>query len=234
MKLADPRTIQSNINAQRKVDIDQGVALARRVDTLREQISTLENKLILVRDGMTKEVNEQIAKLINDKTLLEEEIERLNITRARLLKPLDEEWELVKKEQEHIELERDEVSILILKTDKTAQEIEERRRELIVDEKRQEDKRKRIEEEAEEASKHLTEVSIRLVETIKDEKRISALSKKKLREIANKEAILQATVNDIAIREREIKAEYKVIHSEKVRLADERATLSRAFSRLNK
>jgi len=60
------------------------------------------------------------------------------------------------------------------------------------------------------------------------------LSAKKLREIADKESVLQATVNDIAIREREIKAEYKVIHSEKVRLADERATLSRAFSRLNK
>lgn len=232
MKLADPRTIQSNINAQRKIDIDQGITLARKVDTLREQIANEENRLNLIRDGMTKEVNAQIQTLITDKTVLEEDIERLNITRALLLKPLDDEWELVKEEKEHIEIARDEIDMFRSEVEKQLKETKLKLKKISIEESRQADTRTQIQEQAKQSSEALVEARKRLTEALMEEKRVSIVSKKKMQEIEEKEAVLQATINDVSIREREIEAEWKDIHREKIVLTDQRATLERAIARL--
>lgn len=44
MKLSDPRTIQKNISDQRRMDIDNGILLARKIDKLREDLLVEENK----------------------------------------------------------------------------------------------------------------------------------------------------------------------------------------------
>lgn len=103
MKLLSKTQILDDTNRQRKIEIDQGVQLAKKVDNLRELLATLERQHC---DFISFSVLERTKKLglldseINDKEKL---LEKLEDKRKILLKPLDDEWtQLKQKQKEHI------------------------------------------------------------------------------------------------------------------------------------
>jgi hypothetical protein len=234
MKLLDPRTIQSNITAQRKTDIDQGLQLARKVDTLRETFSQEEAKLTAFRDFTVKEVQKQIDAKIKERDILVQEIISSQKVHDHLSKLLDEEWG-------EVDIEKEQLGFLQKRIDKLSEELEtkirendERLKQIAIEEERQRNTKLQIEKQAEQSSNILIEAQNRFTDALDEEKRVSI----KLRKMADKNdkerAILQATVNDIAKRERELEAEYKFINEEKIRIADQRATLERAIARIKK
>lgn len=234
MKLLDPRTINTNLTSQRKVDIDQGLSLARKIDTLRDTLAEEEKKLIHFREVTVKEVSEQINSKIKERDILEAENEVHRKTRAKLLKPLDEEWMIVKQEKEQIDLEKKKIESNKKQIAIYEQVVDNHLRELSIEYKRQSDTKEQIQKQAEQSSKILLEAQKRLSDALDEEKRVSLNVRNKMRKLSEKEAILLATVNDISLRERKIREEQEEIISENIRLADQRATLERAMARINK
>jgi len=234
MKLLDPRTIQSNLNNQRKTDIDQGLTLARKVDVLRETLSVEEAKLTTFREVTIKEVQRQIDEKIRERDILAQEIKEAEKQRTELLKPLDEAWALVIEDRKKLEDEKTETYVLNQQLEKSLIEVNKSLSEIEIEEKRQEEAKLQIKKQAEQSSDILIEAQDRFTKALDEEKRVEILVRNKTRKLDEREAVLQATVNDIARKEKDLKAEYKFISEEKIRIADQRATLERAMARIKK
>jgi hypothetical protein len=234
MKLLDPRTIQSNLNSQRKSDIDQGLTLARKVDTLRETLSVEEAKITAFRDATIKEVQKQIDAKIKERDVLAQEIEDAQKVHDHLSLLLDKEWGEVDVEKEQLSFLQKRIDGLQKEAETKIAEVEKQLKEIEVEKQRQQFMREQIEKQAEQSSNILTEAQDRFAKAIDEESRVAITVRKKTRKLDEREAILQATVNDIALREQRIKEDEQYIINEKIKIADQRATLGRAMARLQK
>lgn len=90
---------------ERKKEIDQGIALAKKVDTLRELSLQEEQNLTQWRENAVKNIQQEIDVLIEYKTKLEKETDAARTLRNQLLEPLDAEWEEVNLEKVKINKE---------------------------------------------------------------------------------------------------------------------------------
>lgn len=77
MKLLRKNEINVAKSNERKIEIDTGLALARKVDSLREMVSKEEKNLQMFRDETTKIVQAEIDDLIKERDELRDEIEEL-------------------------------------------------------------------------------------------------------------------------------------------------------------
>ena len=234
MKLADPRTIQSNINAQRKTDIDQGIALARRVDSLREQIVNEENRVRLFKESTIKIVQSEIDAKIKERDTLLADIKSSQKIHDHLQKLLDKEWGKVEVEKSQLEFLQRRRDGLQMEAENSITEVAIQLKEIETEKQRQIETRKQLEMQAEESNNTLLEAQKRLSEAHEEERRVSAVIEHKKQQIAETEEVLRSTVNNITTRERELEVEWEDIHREKAKLADQRATLERAIARVNK
>lgn len=92
MKLLEKRTINAGIQAERKSIIDSGVFLAKKVDTLREDLLSLEKQRADFIESSRKQLQEAIGDLKNEKSNLDFEVQEAIKRLAKLREPLDEEW----------------------------------------------------------------------------------------------------------------------------------------------
>jgi len=231
MKLLDTRTIRTNINAERKVDIDQGIILARKVDTVRQNLAKEEAKWATFHSETIKELQNQIDTKIKERDVLESTITDLKQERTELLKPLDKEWALVKEEREQIVVVEKNLEELQKRLNKTSEDISKQLQEIEIEKKRQSDTKAEIQKQGEQASGLLIEASKRLSDALEEEKRVTLAIRTKMRKASEKEAVLRATVLDIELREKRIKEDEKFISEEKIRLVDQRGVLERAMAR---
>lgn len=232
MKLNTPRTIQQTINDERRKDIDNGVTLARRVDTLRDTLLNEEQKLENFRNSTIKIVQQEIDNKINEKTLLEIELVKLKEKRIELLKPLDEEWEQVNEEKQSVQ----KLGYLILKEKDELADFDnylnERDKNLIQEEQRIVTLKEQVKQELQTAHDISLEAKNCLIEAKKEVKRLTTPLRKKEKGLKDYEEILRATVLSIEVREKQLKDDEKFIKEEKIRLADQRATMERQLARM--
>ncbi len=111
MKLLDKRKIDIAKSQEKKLEIDTGMALARRVDALREANASEEKKLREYREVAVKEVQEEIEKLERVKSSLNGDIKMATETRQELLKPLNKEWFELREAQAELTRERETIKI---------------------------------------------------------------------------------------------------------------------------
>lgn len=91
-----------------KKEIDSGVALAQRIDKLRETKANEERALFVWRENTLKKIQKEIDDYLTVKENLRIQTEEAEVQRKRLIEPLDKEWEeinLKKKELEEKESE---------------------------------------------------------------------------------------------------------------------------------
>lgn len=104
MKLQPKQQITQSINLERKTQIDEGIALAKKIDLLRETLASLEKQHNDFIAGSRVEIEKNLKVLQERKSNLLGEINKLEERRVILMKPLDDEW--LKIEDEKQELER--------------------------------------------------------------------------------------------------------------------------------
>ena len=104
MKLQPKQQITQSINLERKTQIDEGIALAKKIDVLRETLASLEKQHQDFIAGSRVEIEKNLKVLQERKSNLLGEINKLEERRVILMKPLDDEW--LKIEDEKQELER--------------------------------------------------------------------------------------------------------------------------------
>ena len=66
MKLLERKTLTSDFNLQRKMQVDEGVIIARKVDVLREALTSLEGQHKNFIAGMRQDLINQ-TKVLEDK-----------------------------------------------------------------------------------------------------------------------------------------------------------------------
>lgn len=88
-RLLDKKTIHAEVAGAKKAQIDQGVAIAKKVDALRETHAEEEKKLELLRVVTTRRIKDEIDGLIKIKDGLQDELEVLRQQRQEALQPFD-------------------------------------------------------------------------------------------------------------------------------------------------
>lgn len=100
MRLLSKPEIQRELAADRKLSIDEGISLARKVDGLRQKAAAEEASLDTFRTGTVQATLEEISSLAQQKQDLIGELAFLKKKREEALAPIDASWEaLVAGEQ---------------------------------------------------------------------------------------------------------------------------------------
>jgi hypothetical protein len=142
MKLLDKQSLMQQKSTERKLEIDEAVKLAKKVDALRETSASEESRLLKFRQESLKQTKLEIDGLIAQKTELEGKVSTLEAQRTELLKPLDAEWVKVQEKQAKLSELEGLLEKETLKLVNAEIEIESRLRELKTEESRIKDKEK--------------------------------------------------------------------------------------------
>lgn len=113
---------------ERKMQIDEGLVLAKSVDELRRMRLDLERNFEEYRVTESKKIQSEIDKLIEKKEILTRENIQAKQLQDELKKPLDNEWIEVRKEKDKLITERNE---LFLDRERFKTEVSEHEKEYI-------------------------------------------------------------------------------------------------------
>lgn len=100
---------KANAEATRKT-IDEGIKIARRIDSLRETASQEEKSLEDFRVKTVKVIHSEIDSLIHERDALTTEVEELRKAKKEAQKPLDAEWKRVSVEKIAIQAMRNDAT----------------------------------------------------------------------------------------------------------------------------
>lgn len=228
MKLIDKKDIIVQKSQERKREIDEGVKLAKSVDTLRETHLKEQDGLKKFRDATLASIKSELDVLVNKKSTILDEIGTLEQRKRDALAPIDlkNEWNEVEKTKQNL-LQRE---TSLINREILVQDIEKR----DVSSKKTQDEAKRYFDEAsktyEKTKVILDQIELQKKESdqfIKDKTSLIELQEKELleREFIAKQQIEQVTKDksDLLIKstnliERETKIE-----------SDSKALLSREY-----
>ncbi len=125
MKLLSKNEIEKAKSLERKLEIDEGAKLARKVDDLRKLSAEEEMKQSKFRLASLKETNDQIAAATTERDSLLAEVVKLREEKRILQIPLDAKWSEVKGYEQR--LQRLEIEISVKETS-----LEQRKKDLSV------------------------------------------------------------------------------------------------------
>lgn len=231
MKLLSKQEVDTQKAKERKLEIDEGAKLAKRIDSLRELHSKEEKNLISFRDtnlaNIRKEIDEEIKKRGSLRSQVSQAEERLEYLR----KPLDREWEKVRNERLNLE---DEKALIVGEWGKIKEKSNENVRislENLTEKSRLEDERKKVLE----IVKETLENREKSEKTLSESRKILSISEETARK---KSQELNVRETEVAIRERDVdnfeinlknrEIELNILEKQ---LEDKRATLQRALQR---
>lgn len=233
MKLANPRNIQINIAEERRADIDNGVKLARKVDSLRTELSELEHRKELYNNGTTLNLQEKVKGLKEEISAKEFLIEELERKRNKLLEPLIIKWDEVNTKERELIIESENLEILRNNLTLYKTELDNREKELSLGEERMYELKKEISTQSDKVAQSSLQAQNTLLDARELERKTLSHLKEKTKEITNKEKKVLLRESNVKERENQLEKEEQNIINEKIRLADQRATLERAMKRLN-
>lgn len=102
MKLLEKSKINEDLNRERKNVVDSGIFLAKKIDTLRQDVLSLEKQRDDFIKGSQRKLEEALKELSDKKTYFETEIDIQEKKLAKLREPLDEEWSKLEKEKDAV------------------------------------------------------------------------------------------------------------------------------------
>lgn len=150
--LPQKKDIDRAKSLEKKMEVDAGLELAKRIDVLRETIAKEEKNLIDYKVITIKQVQSEIDSFITERERLEKEVYEARKERDKLLKPLTAEWalvddikaqlaeekqgvweekELLDNEKQEIEIEKEQIAEIIIKTKKNEEETAKAKSETI-------------------------------------------------------------------------------------------------------
>lgn len=111
MRLLAKRQVNTQIQLERGKQVREGVALAERVDALREARAKEEQQLLAYRAQAIAKVQEDIDAIIVIRDRVKSEVKEATELREVLIRPLNKEWQELNLEKSEVAKEKDRVSI---------------------------------------------------------------------------------------------------------------------------
>lgn len=232
MRLFKKDEINKIKESERAKEINEGLKLSRRIDGLRELAAREEENITKFKIQSCNEINNEIGALVKKKDALVSEISSLqNKLDALLLsislerkeldelrKSLDEKDKILSEREERENLKEIDIAVAL----KNANDSEARNRTI-------EEQSKRLHEKAFEEKTEATQ-SLERARLI--EERAVKFKNDTEQELMMRDGVLTEREREIKIKEESISDAEKEIAQEKIRLADQRATLERALDRI--
>lgn len=234
MRLLDKQEVNTQKAKEKQLEIKEGAKLANKVDVLRETFSKEQANLTKFRNETLDTVKQEISDAILRKTTLEKELAELQIEKEKLLVPLDKEWDKLKEAKMDLE---DKVEDVVLKESNLQSQLtdlEDRKRKIELEKERISDMKDKAALLFTQATKNLDEKNEILKKSKEEAKEISNLLKEREKAALLREARLDYQQLDIENQKKGIELDKQDIIKTKAQLADQRATLERAFNRLQK
>lgn len=232
MKLQNKKIIQAEATKDRKIQIDEGVRIATKVDELRRTHAQEEQNLAIFRDKSIEALKKEIEPLLKQKENLLTEIEELQ-DRKKTLLDIPIEASLKEIEERKVQIALIESDLEKIREDLTSKnlEIENRFKSLAkAEEKVSRDKdlientRSRIVVVHAEAEKLLIQAQAKIAEIMEYERITRTQLKSEDTKIVNRSTDLDNRENGLNNRERELNNKEKFIN-------DKYATLERSVNR---
>ena len=190
---------------ERKKEIDDGVALARRVDELRRLKLEEERRLNEWRETTLKTVQQEENDIIEQKNNLKGELETLKEERKELLKPLNKEWAEIHDTEKELDERIKNIYIREIELKALKQELEDEQNrisEIISKARKNEQDTEKFREEA----SSLRDLSQREYEMAKTEHDIQTRNaEKEVQKLIQREKEYEVASKTIEIREQQVK-----------------------------
>jgi DNA repair exonuclease SbcCD ATPase subunit len=235
MKLHDRIEISDQKANERKLEIQEGAKLAKKIDALRELVAKEQNNLNKFRDESLKQIKKEIDSYIEEKNKLQTEVFELRDERIRLSAPIDlvEEWAYVKREKSIVETQKEENSQTRLSL--MAKEID-----LIKDKEKLEGDSKEVERLRVHNTKKLIEAEQNFKKSEEIRQSVEQMRDRFISDMEAETKAINIRLDNIRVKEHELNLEKEKVESDQreiqtqwTQIRDQRATLERAFNRLN-
>lgn len=189
MKLQSRKTLHSQSIAEKQIQIDEGVKIAKKIDVMRETLSSLEVQHEKLTVLLTEESNLLKKKLDLEVATKRSEIASLEEKRRALLKPLEEEEKAIKLKREELTSDLEQIEI-------TRQIQETNQLEIVLKRKEIDKKLSAIKNKEERTERNLTE---------SENLRLEAIEIRNMAEVSaeSKIAIADAKLKEVSIKEKE-------------------------------
>lgn len=233
MKLLTKQQINTTYQDTRRKEIEEGVKLAKKVDTLRETLSSLEAQHKAFLAGMSRELEEKTKSKQQHIALLESEVKKLEERKKTALEPLDKEWQ---KLEEKIQDYRNRLSQL----QDTERELQIQKDSLQKEETLIQKEKENLENQKTEIERTVKETNLLFIDAkdIKDKNETeynAFVSERKevSKQLQEKENELRATINYQQKKEKELKNKEIYLQKLEIKLKDRSDRLKQTLKELN-
>ena len=234
IRLLQKSEIDSSKALARKLEIDEGLKLSRRVDSLRETAVAEEASLEAFRKKTVASISKEIDSLSKSKDVLRAEVAELENRRAQALVPLDDEWNTLKKsQQEHAS------SVILLEQQQAiylaqSKDMHEKLADITHELARIQDRKKQSEEALQEILENKKDTEASLAYTRKLEHDAEEMRVNVLAELKERDAICASRERDVTLRDESLSLREEALRKAQILLDDQNAMLARDITRLMK
>lgn len=225
MKLLDKKVIVQQKAQERKLEIDEGVKLATKIDTLRKTYSEEEKKLSDFRRESLKGIKSELDEIVSQIKTKKQDLLVLEKQSTELRKPLDIEWQTLHKEKLELEKKQELLTRQISEFLENERLQNKRKEELDLDESRLEDLKKTTNQTFEDArseklqadwilhmatvesTKLIGQANARLEDSVSREMKVASEE----RDIINQKKILDQREEALDKKERAINDKYQTL-----------------------
>lgn len=232
MKLLEKQQVNTQKAKERKLEIDEGAKLAKKIDILRETFSKEQTNLLKFRDESLENIRKEIELGIEKKNQLYREITEAEERKKTLLLPLDKEFDQIEMSKSLLQQRIEEFEIkenIILQRENS---LESKERELISGRNDLAETKEIISKTLLEATrtKELADSRLKDIER-KGKDNILAFIQREKDLDQKEEAVLYREV-DLNNGLEQLKKDRENIIRQKIALEDREKTLEREFKRL--
>jgi len=234
MRLLDKKTIVQQKNLERKREIDEGVKLANKVDSLRETAAKEEKNLFQFRDANLAQVKKDIDRLLNQKEALNNELEALSKQREVLQEPLDREWVKVRDKQKELDDISEVLSNKEKLLDSNQKEYDKRVADLDKTNRKLDIMQGTLEHDIEESKKLVTDAKLALSSARTEASKLTAKVEGREKLVVKRELDASARERDIINSAEKIAKDRRELDLREIAINDRYATLLRTEARIKK
>ncbi len=220
MKLLAKKEITVLKAKETRMAQDEGLKLAKRVDSLREIQAEEEKSLKQFREKTISVINAEIVEQTTIRDLLKGEVAKLQDEKQEALKPLDEEWERVKSFKSELDSKELSLQKQGAELDAVSMQLHNETTEIRDEKQRIEHEKERTNQLLREADNQLTQNQQMVSETQKVRTEAETLKNILYNEIAQKELSFSSRDERQKIRDNEQDLREQELNQRETRLMD--------------
>lgn len=236
MRLLDKQEIQTRKSAERKLEVDEGMKLAKTVDKLRQAKSDEELNLRKFRDKSMEIIKDEIKFLTDERDMLSGLVVRLREEKMLSESPIDltEKWNKVNELESKLGKIQEDISLRELSVIQREASTRALEKELF-------EKEEFLKENKNLTEKYLVESKNSYDESEKIKLRAKEIEEIALKQARNEENRLRNKESELIVRERDLENEKNSIeqqkldiNNEKLHIASQQETLRTAWNAIKR